>query len=671
MSAYAALKDNSSLGSIFHESGDAYEDDGDDGIHYQANSSDEEIYTENRNPFTALSTKSIPNSQRPREMDPPKVISWSKYIPSRDNTVFGENYVIFGLKTGEYLVLNGQFTVTIQKGSILINQCHYVAANPYKSYKIVALQSQSLPIISSTQSIDTSNETFASKTEENAHLFTGEFKSIVKIHNMVTGIESIGKYYPPLKGLLFGNENDEDIITTDEAMFQKYSFEIILREKGFSALSVSKMWSEKMIEIANNNLDSDTNTTMVIGNKNSGKSTFSKLLLNSCLLSNSSYPVCYLDLDPGQSELSPPYCISLCLLSEINFGAWFPSASIKDRHDQYFGYTSPVHLPDRYLEIVESLFSCYETIYRPKGYRLIINTPGWIKGYGKELLTNITEKVNPDTLILLSSSLDLESEENAEILQNLQFKSLTILPGIFQLSKYSPSQIRVLNKMLYFHQTAPGKFDFQSHILDQSPLKLSYETTEVDLTAFRGINAVSVLNHSIGINFDYQDLFTLIESTVMGVYFIKKEVYEAIKKSLHHGKHHDSHPYYLDPGSLLELSKCNPDSVSVEFSGLLMLHSINSAQKYMNIYLPRNMIKSLQQKLESNYKMVLVRGEGDLPSAEILHPGLVSRASKRNKQELLFGSQALFPYVSFERKPKLGGVWKVRRNVMRRGQQRQ
>ncbi|RLV90689.1 Polynucleotide 5'-hydroxyl-kinase GRC3 [Spathaspora sp. JA1] len=666
MSAYAALKDNSSIRSIFHESGDAYEEDAEDEVHYQANSSGEDSdFGEDRIPV-----QSISNSHCPREMGPPKTITWSKFILTEENTVFGENYVIFGLKTGEYLVLNGQCNVTIQKGAVLFNQIHYIASNPYRSFNIVGLQSQSLPIISSTERSNTSDKSLDTKTVENEDLFTNEFKSVIKIENLSTGLENIGKYHPPFKGLLFGNENDEDIISEDERMFQKYSFEIVLREKGVSALCVSKIWSDKALELSTlaSRLGSIANSTMIIGNKNSGKSTFSKVLLNSYLLSNESSPVCYLDIDPGQSEFSPPYSISLRLVSEINFGSWFPSGSTQDCHDHYFGFTSPVHLPNRYLEIIENLLRCYETRYKPKGHHLIINTPGWIKGYGKELLTIITEKINPDTLILLSSSLDLEGEDNSDILQNLRFKSLTLLPGIYQVSKYSPSQTRVLNKLLYFHQNSPGMFDFQSHLLDKSPLKLSYETEGVNQSTFKGINAVSVLNHSVGVNFNYEDVLTLIESTLMGVYCVKEEVYETIRGSLHSKEYHQNHPYYLDPSRLLDLLSCTPhDNSNVTFMGLVMLHSLNTAQKYMNIYLPRNMLKQFQQKLQSNFKMILIRGEGDLPSAEIFHPELVSKALNSNKQEHLSKAQTIYPYVSFERKPKLGGVWKARRNVMRRG----
>ena len=70
-------------------------------------------------------------------------------------------------------------------------------------------------------------------------------------------------------------------------------------------------------------------------------------------------------------------------------------------------------------------------------------------------MNQITKIINPDKLILLSNNLNQEYPDNANILQDLTYQSLSIIPGVYQLSKYSAPQIRTINKLLYFHQTTP------------------------------------------------------------------------------------------------------------------------------------------------------------------------------------------------------------------------
>lgn len=67
--------------------------------------------------------------------------------------------------------------------------------------------------------------------------------------------------------------------------------------------------------------------------------------------------------------------------------------------------------------MIEELFNHYQTKFSQRNH-LIINTPGWVKGYGKELLNQITKIINPDKLILLSNNLNQEYPDNANILQD-------------------------------------------------------------------------------------------------------------------------------------------------------------------------------------------------------------------------------------------------------------
>ena len=78
------------------------------------------------------------------------------------------------------------------------------------------------------------------------------------------------------------------------------------------------------------------------------------------------------------------------------------------------------------MEIIEELFNHYQTKFSQKksfNYKY----SGWVKGYGKELLNQITKIINPDKLILLSNNLNQEYPDNANILQDLTYQSLSII----------------------------------------------------------------------------------------------------------------------------------------------------------------------------------------------------------------------------------------------------
>ncbi|CUM64495.1 uncharacterized protein PRCAT00002100001 [Priceomyces carsonii] len=562
----------------------------------------------------------------------------SNFTPNDDNVIVDADNIIVGLKVNEYILLNGQCTLTIQRGAILINKKHYLHAGD-TGYDIICSTAQALPIISSTQVLDRTSIK-DTKTKENLHLFSSDYKSVVKLQNFYTGLQDIGKYYSPFKNMFHSNIIEEDL-SEFEKLFQTYSFEIILRH-GFNGLDIGKTWSTGLDNLLNN-MDSqdaechtDSQVIMVIGNKNSGKSTLTKTIANELIL-NRQRIVSFLDLDPGQSEFSVPYCLSLTTISKPIFGLAFPNTE----NNCYYGFNTPQIHPGRYVAIAKSLIETFFKYYKPKGYHLVINTPGWIKGYGKELLTEITSLANPDQLITLGGN----------GIEDLTFKNHMEFPGIFQTSKYSPSQLRTFNKLTYFHQLDNDgslRFSFENHLLVQSPLRLSYET----LSPLQGINLVSVLGYDIGISFDIKDLLLMIDSSIMSLYVIEEEVFSTIE-SLKVG--YENFPRYLNYKQLDELTES-------KFIGLCMIHSINQEEQYFNLYLPPQPLKELKYHLLNNYKLLLIKGDGEIPTTEMLNDDIVFayyKAKKKNKNPKI-------PYISWENQNRVGGIWKVRRNVMRR-----
>ncbi|KAK6462737.1 hypothetical protein DFJ63DRAFT_336044 [Scheffersomyces coipomensis] len=674
MSAYAALKDNSSISSIFHESADG-EDDAI--IGYQQNSSDEDEDVIINYEEPSISTNTA--TPQPPSNSPISQVVSSRFSPNNDNIILKENYIIIGLKVHEYLVINGQFKLNIQRGAILMNNFHYLHARRNHDYTISAPSSHSLPIIASTQVLDRS-KIEDNIYDENAHLFSSDYKSVIKLSSFYTGLESIGKYYSPFKRLFFDPYNDDIVINSYDKIFTNYSFEILFQDKRMIGLNIDKSWAESIESIQDEIKDDYTpKLFMAIGTKNSGKSTLNKTLINALLTEGiASTTISYLDLDPGQPEISKPYSLSLSRISNPNFGMSIPSITHTESSiEQYFGYTSPVHRPTQYISIIRSLFNHYKSNNKQMGDHLIINTPGWIKGYGREILTELTSFINPDYLIVLSNSLDDTNKDNVDLIKDLTFKKSKFMQGVYQASKYLPAQLRTLNKLVYFHQSATLEFNFNHHILNNSPFKLSYETSSSP-DSFVGVNAVSILNFDVSNDFNYEDLPLMLESSIMGIYAIDHEYFYASSKLFHKSPSQDNLPVYLSSSNFDQLASYN-DVQKFKYMGLTMIHSINRLENFFNVYLPETLMTDLKELLLQGIKLVLVRGEGELASPEILNPALILKKGKelkRLKSNKLKGNSPVVestltvPHVSFESKSKVGGVWRVRRNVQRRSQKR-
>uniref|UniRef100_A0A0D9UXM1 Uncharacterized protein n=1 Tax=Leersia perrieri TaxID=77586 RepID=A0A0D9UXM1_9ORYZ len=118
---------------------------------------------------------------------------------------------------------------------------------------------------------------------------------------------------------------------------------------------------------------------IVCGPKNAGKSTFSRLLLNSLLPRYGR--VGYLDTDVGQPEFSPPGCLSFNFVEEA--------------------------LTETYLNCLFHLYDYFVEKYRSGASEplpLIVNTPGWVKGAGFDMLVEMLRYICPTIVVQIRIS---------------------------------------------------------------------------------------------------------------------------------------------------------------------------------------------------------------------------------------------------------------------------
>ncbi|CAI9617378.1 unnamed protein product [Staurois parvus] len=130
---------------------------------------------------------------------------------------------------------------------------------------------------------------------------------------------------------------------------------------------------------------------LVCGPQNVGKSTFNRYLINQLL--NHIPCVGYLECDLGQSEFTPPGAISLLNVTKPVLGPPFTHQSDVQKM-VFFGETSCEQEIERFLESVKYVITSYK-----REQPLIVNTMGWIKGFGLLLLIDLIRLLSPNHVV--------------------------------------------------------------------------------------------------------------------------------------------------------------------------------------------------------------------------------------------------------------------------------
>ncbi|KAK1427165.1 hypothetical protein QVD17_15848 [Tagetes erecta] len=144
-------------------------------------------------------------------------------------------------------------------------------------------------------------------------------------------------------------------------------------------------------------------TTFICGPKNSGKSTFSRHLLH--LLLTRHKRVAYLDSDVGQPEFTPPGCLSLTILDKQTVDM---KLQVQPERCFFFGDISSKRDPEIYLTHIFALYDHYCNQFHQSPSNnvvpLIVNTAGWVKGTGYEVLVDMLNHMSPSHVVNISIS---------------------------------------------------------------------------------------------------------------------------------------------------------------------------------------------------------------------------------------------------------------------------
>ncbi|XP_057780713.1 polynucleotide 5'-hydroxyl-kinase NOL9 [Salvia miltiorrhiza] len=137
----------------------------------------------------------------------------------------------------------------------------------------------------------------------------------------------------------------------------------------------------------------------VCGPKNSGKTTFARHLVNVLLQRHKR--VAFLDTDVGQTEFTPPGLLALTVIDKITPDLTIPCVKTPARCF-FFGDISSKRDPTTYLTYIKALYDHYmETEIQGAGLPLVINTPGWVKGIGYEILVEMLRYISATHVVKL------------------------------------------------------------------------------------------------------------------------------------------------------------------------------------------------------------------------------------------------------------------------------
>lgn len=596
---------------------------------YDANTSDseQEEYSEITPDFQPVLTHeqhSQHHSTHQYHQDPPQQpFVRSKFQASDANTILKDDYVIIGLKHNENLIISGQFKLKVQRGAIKVNDVILHSSAPELTF--MSPISSSIPLISATQLTNMAliNDT---RTEENECFFNSHYKSVVKLTSMFSGLETVGEFASEFK-TIFGDN------TQSNQLFKNYSFDIVLDSTNLVSVLNTKNWNRLVSDLSNLYKNGELFRIMVIGNKNSGKSTLTKLLLTSFLNEVSDQSVNVIDLDPGQPEFSQIDCVSLNkfrTLENLILGSNQLSLSNSEFSLNHFiGFNSSKDQPKRYVELAGKLMDLYNKEGLLQNESLLINTPGWLKGFGLEIMKELIDTIKPTHLIYLNSGKSQDFTSSLNLKLDASIEIIPVAGNYFNnsLSKFSAINTRSLKLLNYFHQTNYLKFDYSSPLIFKPPFQISY-----GLELHDGIKAVHFLENKISI----KDLKNSLDGTIVGVNLLPK----ALK---------------FTPKQLI-ITKTEFQDISdhLTFKSLGLIHSINEVKGIFNIYLPSYKAEEINQLLEHHF-IVITRGKTETPTVEFASAKITSQFRKNS------------PFVSFNQTSGLDKTWRVRKNVQRKG----
>lgn len=207
------------------------------------------------------------------------------------------------------------------------------------------------------------------------------------------GVNMIDRY---MRETMFPNIN----AFNNESPF--YSSEFVLHCKFSTEPDNGLMHNEQWSTIA---LQKATKL-VTIGGKGVGKSTFIRYLINSNIGKFSKF--LFIDLDIGQPELFVPQTLSATVVTEPILGPGYLK-NFQPLKAVLFGDINVLPNPIKYLRCVLELFAFCSSQSELSNIPWIINTMGYSRGFGSELMACILKMIQPSDVVQIQSQMSAEN----------------------------------------------------------------------------------------------------------------------------------------------------------------------------------------------------------------------------------------------------------------------
>ncbi|RLL96503.1 Polynucleotide 5'-hydroxyl-kinase grc3 [Aspergillus turcosus] len=609
--------------------------------------------------------------------DVPQVqnFSLSKTRLNKSNIVYSDEHTLcVRLKEKTTLVLLGHYDLWVKRGVISL-----MGAKLHPSprlYRVYAPSTHSLPVIKCVAGVD------------------GEAEIEVKSCN--SGIYGLRHLSPLYQRIWNGKNTPVDKLTLKKASAStKRTFSVLYTSSDDSwnrhlrPLHLEKQWSSAIKSLSQRG---GRLKVLICGPKASGKSTFSRYLLNHLLSPapqtennhRNTDGVAFLDLDPGQPEFSPMGQVYLAHLRSPFFGPPFTHPSLAESQDgsiiraHHIGATSPKEDPDHYVLAAMDLMDRYRALLASYPQcPLIINYPGWIFGLGLEVATWLVKSLGLSDVVYMSEKGPAEVVEPLGQAANEARVPLTTLPSQpTDFVSRSSAQLRSMQVQSYFHMSHPSEIHnpqwLDTTMSRTRPLVVDYagpmqgirgimvmgsqispdllhevlDGALVGVVAIESPNAIMGQADTAGCRSERDT----IENGTQGTEDLSDAAPDVDMSEVTDASHADAAPTSSSPSIESMITRTpnedlpylfvgsgssNPlDPKASNCLGLALVRSINTSSRKLELITPIPGSK-LRDALEQGHGIVLVRGMLDNPNWAISEDYYAARAAEKRHQELV------------------------------------
>ncbi|KAE8147557.1 polynucleotide 5'-hydroxyl-kinase grc3 [Aspergillus avenaceus] len=581
----------------------------------------------------------------------------SKTRLNKSNIVYSDEHrLCVRIKEKMSLVLLGHYDLWVKRGVVSV-----MGAKLHPSprlYRVYAPSTHSLPVIKCIAGVDGAAE--------------------VEVISCNSGIYRLKDLSPLYQRVWNGKNTSADKLTLKNVPSStKRTFSVLYTsaddsfKRHLRPLHLEKQWSSAIKSLSQRG---SRLKALICGPKASGKSTFSRYLLNHLLSpapqTENNYcntdGVAFLDLDPGQPEFSPMGQVYLAHLRSPVFGPPFSHPSLKDSHDgtiiraHHIGASSPKEDPDHYVLATMDLMDRYRALLASYPQcPLIINYPGWIFGLGLEVATWLVRSLGLSDVVYMSEKGPMEVVVPLGQAAQEAMIPLTTLPSQpTDFVSRSSAQLRSMQLQSYFHMSRPAEINtplwLDKPLSRTKPFHVQYSGQR------QGIKGIMVMGSEI----DPDLLHEVLDGSIVGVVAVESPrailgqsdmpVMSNRNAGATENGHEDAdvsmedssepiNPFiegnvirtpnedlpYLFVGS----GSSNPlDPKASRCLGLALVRSISVSSRQLELVTPIEG-SAIRDALEQNHGIVLVRGQVDTPNWAISEDYYAARAAEKRHRD--------------------------------------